>query len=233
MRTRFFLFAFFIISLVHLLSEFYGWTPVVFWTKILLMPLLIAALRWKLPKAEINRSIQLAMLALVFSTAGDLFLLVEKTRNQEVYFFLGLGSFLLAQISYCFSFISLGHQRIPMVWKVIYPLYYLVFILLLLLVLPPVLLIAVILYGLSLTAMAWNSWKTLTGKGWWAYAGIAGAILFLISDSLLAINRFKISIPQAGFWIMATYIAAQYLIIQGIVNKSRSNLNSADGLVDG
>ena len=111
MRTSFFLVVFLIISLVHLLSEFYGWSPVVFWTKILLMPLLILALWQGSTKIEINKPIQLALLALVFSTAGDLFLLVEKTRNQEIYFYLGLGSFLLAQISYCFSFLSLGHQR--------------------------------------------------------------------------------------------------------------------------
>ncbi|MDZ4708940.1 MAG: lysoplasmalogenase [Saprospiraceae bacterium] len=225
MRTSFFLFLFFIISLIHLFSEFFGWAPVVVWTKILLMPLLMLALWRGLAKNEINISVQLALLALVFSTAGDLFLLAEKTKNLEIYFYLGLGSFLLAQLSYCFSFMRSGHHPLPVIWKAIYPLYYLVFIFLLIPVLPPVLLIAVMVYGLSLTAMAWNSWRTLTGKGWWAYAGIAGAILFLISDSLLAINRFKTNIPHAGFWIMATYIGAQYLIIQGIADKSRSKLN--------
>lgn len=223
MKAGIILYAFFSISLVHILSEFFGWSDLVFWTKPLLMPMLMLALWMDVTKAEINVSIQFAWVALLFSTAGDLFLLAEKNDNQAIYFYLGLGSFLLAQISYCYSFFRLGSLALPPAWKIIYPLYYAGFILLLLPQLAAVLLIAVIIYGLALTTMAWNSWRMRAGQGWLSYTGIAGAILFLISDSLLAINRFKTPVPNAGFWIMCTYITAQYLIIQGIIIKSRSN----------
>jgi uncharacterized membrane protein YhhN len=46
---------------------------------------------------------------------------------------------------------------------------------------------------------------------------LIGAILFIISDSLIAINKFAYSIPLSGLWVMATYIAAQYLIVEGVL----------------
>jgi uncharacterized membrane protein YhhN len=46
---------------------------------------------------------------------------------------------------------------------------------------------------------------------------LIGAILFIISDSLIAINKFAFSIPLSGLWVMATYIAAQYLILEGVL----------------
>jgi uncharacterized membrane protein YhhN len=47
-----------------------------------------------------------------------------------------------------------------------------------------------------------------------------GALLFMISDSLIALDRFGsdlLPLPWAGFWIMLTYIAAQYLIVVGML----------------
>ena len=44
-----------------------------------------------------------------------------------------------------------------------------------------------------------------------------GSILFMFSDSVLAINKFFKPVPAAGFWIMSTYILAQFLIIHGLV----------------
>jgi uncharacterized membrane protein YhhN len=44
-----------------------------------------------------------------------------------------------------------------------------------------------------------------------------GAILFMISDSLIAINKFLEPLPQSGFWIMTTYIGAQFLIVRGLL----------------
>ena len=46
---------------------------------------------------------------------------------------------------------------------------------------------------------------------------LIGATLFIISDSLIAINKFAFSIPLSGLWVMATYIAAQYLIVEGVL----------------
>ncbi len=43
---------------------------------------------------------------------------------------------------------------------------------------------------------------------------MAGIILFIFSDSLIAINRFIAPFEGAGAMIMATYIIAQYLLVR-------------------
>ena len=40
----------------------------------------------------------------------------------------------------------------------------------------------------------------------------AGSLLFMASDSLLAINKFVSPIPLSPLWILGTYFAAQLLI---------------------
>jgi len=45
---------------------------------------------------------------------------------------------------------------------------------------------------------------------------MAGALLFAVSDGLLAVNKFVTTLPHAGLWIMSTYAAAQYLITQSV-----------------
>jgi uncharacterized membrane protein YhhN len=44
-----------------------------------------------------------------------------------------------------------------------------------------------------------------------------GAISFVVSDSLLAINKFYEPIERSSFLIMLTYLVAQYLIVVGIL----------------
>ena len=44
-----------------------------------------------------------------------------------------------------------------------------------------------------------------------------GAIFFIISDSILALNKFYAPIPKSSFFIMLTYLLAQYLIVVGIL----------------
>ncbi|EMP82216.1 YhhN-like domain protein, partial [Leptospira santarosai str. CBC1531] len=44
-----------------------------------------------------------------------------------------------------------------------------------------------------------------------------GSILFIVSDSLIATNKFTtIPIPWIGVWIMSTYYAAQFLIYESM-----------------
>ena len=40
----------------------------------------------------------------------------------------------------------------------------------------------------------------------------AGAVFFMVSDSLLATNRFAFPLAMAQFWVLGTYYAAQILI---------------------
>jgi uncharacterized membrane protein YhhN len=45
-----------------------------------------------------------------------------------------------------------------------------------------------------------------------AHGLMIGGALFMVSDTVLAINRFALPLPAAGLWILATYWAAQWLI---------------------
>ena len=47
---------------------------------------------------------------------------------------------------------------------------------------------------------------------------LVGAVLFVSSDSLLALNKFDEPFMGARFWTMATYILAQFLIAAGMIN---------------
>jgi uncharacterized membrane protein YhhN len=52
------------------------------------------------------------------------------------------------------------------------------------------------------------------------YLVFAGAFLFVISDSLIAVNKFGYPFSFSGIAIMTTYIAAQYLIVAGVLKQS-------------
>ncbi|MEJ8811813.1 lysoplasmalogenase family protein [Variovorax ureilyticus] len=55
----------------------------------------------------------------------------------------------------------------------------------------------------------------------------AGACFFMLSDSLLATNRFVLPLPVASLWVLATYYAAQWLIA---ANVRPSNAGVGDQL---
>ncbi len=46
-----------------------------------------------------------------------------------------------------------------------------------------------------------------------AVAVAVGACFFMLSDSLLAINRFVTPLPLSGLWVLSTYYTAQLLIV--------------------
>jgi uncharacterized membrane protein YhhN len=44
------------------------------------------------------------------------------------------------------------------------------------------------------------------------YATFVGAVLFICSDTILALNRFHTEIPNGKRWVMLTYYAAQMMV---------------------
>ena len=51
-------------------------------------------------------------------------------------------------------------------------------------------------------------------------SGRTGRQLFMLSDSVLAINRFAQPLPWSAIWVLLTYYAAQALIVQGVLRHS-------------
>ncbi|MBK6391757.1 MAG: lysoplasmalogenase [Saprospiraceae bacterium] len=208
---------YFFVALLHLIAEFFSWSDITIYTKPLLMPVLAVGFYFSLTSVSKNLPyIKSLLAALAFSTAGDVLLQFEKTLYQPLYFYFGLGAFLCAQCMYILSFFRLGPRSISKYWFVAYLLYFITFLAVLYPGMPLALQVPVTIYGLVLTLMAWQSWRSFKIGG---YISVVGALFFVLSDSLLAINRFKMAIPQAGTWIMLTYLIAQFLIVRGATYK--------------
>jgi uncharacterized membrane protein YhhN len=78
-------------------------------------------------------------------------------------------------------------------------------------------------YVAVLVAMASVAWslalrQVTQGAGMLAL----GATLFMLSDSLLAVNRFVSPLPYAGLWVLSTYYAAQAFIVTGLLRSMAS-----------
>jgi uncharacterized membrane protein YhhN len=50
----------------------------------------------------------------------------------------------------------------------------------------------------------------------------------LLSDAILAVNKFVAPFPAASVLIMLTYMAAQFLIVKGMVQSSQAAANPND-----
>ena len=57
------------------------------------------------------------------------------------------------------------------------------------------------------------------------YIVLLGAVFFVTSDSILAINKFHSPITLATFWIMLTYLIAQFCITYGILKLNKNALD--------
>ena len=96
-KKHFFLVLYILFFLLEITGELFENTWLTFVFKPLLMPALFLISFFQ----ERNRE-PLIILALFFSFLGDSFLLFSQ--QNEIYFLLGLGSFLIAQSSYVFTF---------------------------------------------------------------------------------------------------------------------------------
>lgn len=180
----------------------------------------------------------LIVLALIFSLMGDVFLMVRP--HSEGLFLLGLGSFLIAQIGYAVAFII--DTRTPMVskWKamdIVMPFmiitYSTLFALLLVGELEGIIETAVIIYLTGITLMSVSAaLRIRDGLTSDRLMVLSGAILFVLSDSLIAISKFfDPTIPYARFMIMLLYIVGQFLIISGCIRYRSPEPEKKDGVI--
>lgn len=149
---------------------------------------------------------------LVFSLAGDVFLLFEG------FFLAGLSAFLLAHLCYIALFrqgVGWFARRAALaatllagaaMYAFLFP------------SLGPVLKVAVAAYALVIALMAAQAIGRAAVLRDKASAGVAaGAVFFMLSDALLAVNRFAMPLPLAQFWVLGTYYVAQVLIARNIL----------------
>jgi len=132
-------------------------------------------------------------------------------------FVYGLGAFLLVHLTYVLLFVrnrprplAIGAaQAVPVVLVLLYSVGVSSWLL------PSFgsLTIPVAIYMCAITAMVVTAILARFSNPWVA----CGAILFLISDSLLAINKFKTPVPYRDYLVWSTYYAGQYAIATGFL----------------
>lgn len=162
-------------------------------------------------------------LALFFSWCGDVLLMFQE--KEELFFILGLSAFLLAHIFYIlfFHYIRILEKIPGNGW---YLLFLLIYYSILMRELNPflgALAIPVRVYGLIISIMfllALHMKALAVKKAGWSM--LTGAALFVLSDSVLAINKFYHPFEAAGIVIMLTYGAAQFYIVKGAIEYLRT-----------
>lgn len=161
------------------------------------------------------------ILALVFSLIGDIALLFDDINPN--YFIIGLASFLLAHIMYVFVFLK---HRDPKKKPYIFIILMLVYAAILFYVLKDGLgdlLIPVVVYMIVILSMSTSAYIRLKESKTGYLFIFIGALLFMLSDSILALNKFYKPFELSSFLIMSTYAFAQYCIVMGIL-KQHSHL---------
>ncbi|GAA2239099.1 hypothetical protein GCM10010430_20310 [Kitasatospora cystarginea] len=179
-------------------------------TKPALMPLLAAH---TLARAE--RTPRLLTSALVASTGGDVLLQV----GNDTAFLAGMGSFAAAHVCYVTMFVKQGALNDRRRTVLIAGAYAAAWATMVSQLWPGLgeLRIPVAVYSLLLASTA----VTSAGLNW--RTGLGGA-LFLLSDSLIATQLAGWrELPGHEFWIMATYIAAQYLLAVGTLHAQAAD----------
>jgi uncharacterized membrane protein YhhN len=211
-----------VVAVIEILIQIFNWQGL----NVFVKPLIVLSLAaFYLQNAETKN--RLFILALFFCWLGDVFLLFDHLN--EIYFIGGLGSFLIAHILLIFLYGKIkqpqgktfsGPQKARVSFPIILAGTGLISILY-----PTLgaLKIPVIVYALALMIMVLQSIYrygfTSVESFWWV---CMGALFFMLSDSLLAMNKFYQPIPYAGILVMATYMAAVCFITLGVIAHERS-----------
>jgi uncharacterized membrane protein YhhN len=164
---------------------------------------------------------------LLCSSAGDAFLELED--NDPTLFIAGLGSFLVAHILYvvAFSFQACNFAVGAMLGAYAFAC---TFFLVLRPGLEDALLIPVAFYAATIATMLWASCRRLGTPQASASSqnlGVAGALVFVVSDAILGYNKFVSPVPKGKFLVMITYYSAQFLIALSVNGHASSGSSKA------
>lgn len=168
------------------------------------------------------------LLGLGFSLLGDIFLMLPMDL-----FLAGLGAFLLAHLCYMSAFFAGSDARTRLVSIALFAVFGVANLAGLLPRLENAMRVPVIAYVVALLLMA--GFALARGRSLRAREGAAsavavsarlaaiGAALFVVSDTLLAWNRFGGGIPLASLWVLATYFIAQWYIARSVDLQAGGN----------
>ena len=148
----------------------------------------------------------LIVIGLAFSILGDIFLMLEKD-----YFIAGIVAFLIAHLCYIATFYWLI-SRLAL-WPLIILILYGLLVYLKLHKSLAEMKAPVVVYLCVILVMVWLAWCVwLTNFSTGGLLIFIGALVFAVSDTILALGKFVKSGPTTQVWVMATYYVAQTLI---------------------
>ncbi|MBW0160552.1 MAG: lysoplasmalogenase [Sediminibacterium sp. Gen4] len=214
-KRKMLLVIFLLVLLMHCLSIQVEMTQIRNTTKIILVPLLMIHLL-------INRSLRvlgyLPLIALLFSWIGDILLL----GDEPAFFLSGMIAFVMTHVCYSFTFLKIKQVTPKDRSYFVFPLLgLLLFGLLVFFYLKDDLgsyLLPILLYMVFISLMASLAIHTRTNvkiQTLSLYTFIPGALLFVLSDALLAVNMFKMQHIVIEVLVMLTYGLAQFFITRG------------------
>jgi uncharacterized membrane protein YhhN len=215
---RIFLILFLVDSAINLAGNLLGIQILMDVSKPLIAPFLAG---YYVASSVPYRSIPL-MMALLASWIGDVSLMF--VGYSQAWFMAGLAAFLIGHIFFIISYRQFRWESdengLMPVQKIRFSLPVVLAGTGLIVILYPALdglKFPVVIYAVAIIVMVMNAifrFGRTNPKSFWFV--LIGAILFMASDSILAINKFVGEIEMGGVWIMLTYIAAQFLIVEGL-----------------
>lgn len=157
----------------------------------------------------------LLVLALALSTTGDVFLALQ---DEKRWFVFGLGSFLLAHLAFIAIFawvITHFGARMDMARLIMVALVVVMAVVLFLRLKDGLgdMLVPVAVYMAVIVVMTACALVVPASTPWIAL----GAVLFMVSDAMIAVSRFGAPFPMAHHLIWGTYYLAQYFLMVGIL----------------
>jgi uncharacterized membrane protein YhhN len=190
--------------------------------KVALMPILMALIIYS-KRTTSQRHWKWVLGALVFSWAGDILLLFE--RSNAFYFIAGLLAFLTAHLLYILYFKRYKLVNAPSWYRknMVVTLIVAVTSVSLFGYLSPhlgPLFFPVLVYCAVITTMVLMALGIQHSISRKVYPWLAsGAVLFMLSDAILAINKFAHPFDAAPILIMLTYGLAQWSIVMGVTKN--------------
>lgn len=175
-------------------------------------------------------------IGLLFSSVGDLLLALDDSHPGK-YFIFGLLSFLVAHLLYTSAFsskISYKYAGIVLVPVVIY---YITIMSVLVPTTEKDMVIPVLVYGVAISTMIYLAILRFLSHETCGKASrlcaLIGSIMFVASDSILAINKFAFPIPDAHFYVMITYYVGQTYIAASTHKNARKVSRMCEPAHDG
>ena len=167
---------------------------------------------------SVEKRNNLYILALAFSFLGDVFLLDKNSM-----FLFGIAAFLLTQLLYIYIIVK-QMEKPSFFHKYLYAFLFANYIVYLMILLKPNLgdlFYPVVVYGVTIGVFGLvATLNYVTKRTKIDLVLMLGAILFIASDSMIALNKFHEARTFYPIAIMSTYILAQYLIFRFMALKT-------------